>query len=496
MSAPIVVIGSGVNELVAAHYLARGGFRVLVLDQDTANGGAAPDIGWIPPRIVGDLGLDRAGAAPASQALMVERADPWVAAALPDGGRLELWHDMARSVAAIQRLSPRDAAKWPAFCERMACLAKRLEALYTAPPPDLMTREPRELLRLAGFALGTRGLGRQGVEDLLRLMPMAVADLLDDWFECDALKAVLAITGIMHLRQGPRSAGTAFRLLHQHVGNPAGVFRSPASNLRRVLAQRPGVELRRGAEVARIGVREGRVVDVVLASGEEIAVSRVVSGADAQRTLLKWLDPGWLEPEFTRAVRHIRSRGVVARVTLVLDRAPGFATLAIAPSLEYLERAYDDVKYGRVSRAPYLEARSNPTAQDHRLEVELQYVPYALSEGVWDEARVGALGDLVVQRLEQHVPGFGATVKDRQVLSPRDLETRCGFPEGQPHHAELTLDQAFWMRPVAGWARYRMPVAGLYLCGPGTHPGGGIAGAAGANAAHEILRESHPGGRN
>jgi phytoene dehydrogenase-like protein len=153
------------------------------------------------------------------------------------------------------------------------------------------------------------------------------------------------------------------------------------------------------------------------------------------------------------------------------------------------------VKYGRVSRAPYLEARSNLTAQGHRVEVDLQYAPYALSEGEWDEARLGALGDLVVQTLEQHVPGLGPTVKERRVLSPRDLEAQCGFPEGQPHHAELTLDQAFWMRPVAGWARYRMPIAGLYLCGPGTHPGGGIAGAAGANAAREILRETHRGGR-
>ena len=489
----VVVIGSGVNELVAAHYLARGGCRVLVLDQYAADDGAAPDIGWIPPRIVRDFGLDRTGASPA---LVVERADPWIAAALPDGGRLELWHDTARSIAAIQRLSPHDAAKWPAFCTRLARQAKQLEALYMAPPPDLMTREPRELLRVAGFALGARRLGRQGMEDLLRLMPMAAADLLDDWFECDALKAILAATGIMHLCQGPRSGGTAFRLLHHHVGNPAGVFRSPTSNLRRVLEERPGIELRHGAEIARIGVREGRVVSVVLASGEEIAASLVISGADAQRTLLKWLDPGWLDPEFTRTVHHIRSRGVAARVTLALDRAPGFTTLAIAPSLDYLERAYDDVKYGRVSRAPYLEARSRLTAQGHRVEVDVQYAPYALSEGEWDKARLAALGDHVVQMLEQHVPGLGATIKNRHVLSPRDLEGQCGFPEGQPYHAELTLDQAFWMRPVAGWARYRMPTAGLYLCGPGTHPGGGIAGAAGANAAHEILRELHRAGRN
>jgi phytoene dehydrogenase-like protein len=189
---------------------------------------------------------------------------------------------------------------------------------------------------------------------------------------------------------------------------------------------------------------------------------------------------------------------VAARVTLALDRAPGFTALVVAPSLDYLERAYDDAKYGRVSRAPYLEARSDGPIREgpHRVEIDVQYVPYALAEGAWDDARRGALADRVVEMLSQHVPAVGAAVTERSVLSPRDLEALYGFPEGQPYHAELALDQAFWMRPLPGWARYRTPIAGLYLCGPGTHPGGGIAGAAGANAAQVILRDFHRGGTN
>jgi len=428
---------------------------------------------------VRNLALDQHG-------LRIDHPDPWIAAPLPDGGRLELWRDVARSAEAIRRVSPHDAAKWPAFCERMARLARLLETLYAAPPPDPMSRELGELARLAGLGLRARRLGRQGIEDLLRLLPMSVADFLDDWFESDALKAVLGAAGVMHLQQGPRSGGTAFRLLHHHVGSPAGVFRSPGSNIARVLTELPGVE-RRDARVARITVREGRATGVVLASGEEIAAAVVVSGADPRRTLLELVDPGWLDPELARAVRNVRRRGVVARVTLTLDRAPGFSTLALAPSLDALERAYDDAKYGRVSTRPYLEAHNAEPLADgrQRVDVHVQYAPYTLADGGWDDARRAALGDLVVEKLSPNLP----TVLERTVLSPRDLEEAHGWPEGQAHHAELALDQVLWMRPVPALARYATPIERLYLCGPAMHPGGGIAGAAGANAARVIRRD-------
>ena len=351
-----------------------------------------------------------------------------------------------------------------------------------APPPEPLARDPRDLAQLVRLALRARGLGRQGIEDLLRTLPMPVADLLDDWFEIHALKGALAAAGIMHLAQGPRSSGTAFGLLHRHVGGPPGVFRPPRSNFRRVLAGLPGIQIRPGAEVARIDVRAGRATGVVLASGEEIAASIVVSGADPRHTLLELVDPGWLDPALVRAVRAIRARGVVARVTLTLDRAPGFATLVIAPSLDHLERAHDDAKYGRVSRAPWLEA----TSDGKRVEVHVQYAPYELAEGKWDEARCASLGELVVREVGPHL---GAPIEERRVRSPVDLERDYGWPGGQAHQAELALDQLLWMRPIPALARYRTPIAGLYLCGTGMHPGAGIAGAPGANAARAVLRD-------
>jgi phytoene dehydrogenase-like protein len=348
-----------------------------------------------------------------------------------------------------------------------------------------MSRELGELARLAGLGLRARRLGRQGLEDLLRLLPMPVADLLDDWFENDALKAALGAAGVMHVQQGPRSGGTAFRLLHHHVGSPPGVFRPPRSNVARVLAELPGAD-RRSAQVRRIIVRDGRAVGVALANGEEIAASAVVSGIDARRTLLELVDPAWLDPQLVRAVRSIRSRGVVARITLTLDRAPGFTTLVLAPSLDELERAYDDAKYGRVSRRPYLEARNAEPSVDgrHRVEVQAQYAPYALDDGEWDDARRRALGNRVVEMLSPHLP----SVVERAVLAPPDLEKAHGWPQGQAHHAELALDQLLWMRPIPQLARYATPIAGLYLCGPDMHPGAGIAGAAGANAARVLGR--------
>lgn len=483
-----VVIGGGVNEFVAAHYLARAGHRVLVLEGRAAYCDDWADMGWIPSRIVRELALD-------SRGLQVHSPDPWATAALPDGGRLELWHDMARSVEAIRRLSPRDAGKWPAFCERMARLGRLLETVYMGPPPDLMGRSFSDLAQLAGLGLRVRRLGRQGMEDLLRLVPMSVADLLDEWFESDALKGILGAAGVMHLSQGPRSGGTAFRLLHHHVGSPPGIFRPPHSNMGRALSALPGIDIRREANVDRLTVQEGRITGVVLASGEEIAASLVVSGVDPRRTLLTLVDTRWLDPELVRAVRNIRCRGVTAHVRLGLDRAPGFSTLIVAPALDYLERACDDAKYGRVSQAPYLEVRSGgpAAAVQHRVDVSVQYAPYALAEGEWDDDRRIVLGDRVAEILSAHVPDLGSAILERTVLAPRDMEEKYGYPEGQVEHVEPGLDQLLWMRPVPELARYRTPIEGLYLCGPGTHPGGSIAGASGYNAAREITHDVRHG---
>lgn len=481
-----VVIGTGVNELVAAHYLAQAGQPVIVLEEYLESADCSG--GWVPPRIARGLGLERHG-------FTVAYPDPWAAAPLPDGDRLELWHDMSRSVAALRRVSPRDAEKWPEFCARMSRLASLLETLYLEPPPDPLARDAAGFVQLAKTALRTRWLGRRGMTDLLRLLPMAVADWLDDWFENDTLKGLLAALGIAHAHEGPRSGGTAFRLLHHHVGSPLGVFRPPRSNIRRVLAALPGIELRRGARIARIIVHGEQVAGIVLADGEEIDTSIVVSGADPRRTLLALLEPGLLDPELARAVGHIRARGVSARMDLALEREPGFSTLVVAPSLDYLERAYDEVKYRRVSRQPYLEARYDGTSADgrHRVAVHVQYAPYTPADGEWDAARGAALGGTVAEMLARHIPGLDAAILEENLVTPRDLERLCGDPEGQPHHAELALDQAFWMRPLPALAHYRTPIQGLYLCGEATHPGAGTAGASGANAAREILRDLRRG---
>ncbi len=443
-----IVIGAGANGLVAAHYLAGAGKRVVVVEQRQAADHSA-DIGWVPPRVIRDLGLSQ---------LRLEQPDPWLTVPLDGGNTLELSRDMGRSVEAIRRISPADAAKWPEFSQRMRTLAGVLEKLYLAPPPDIETRDPRELARIGGLGLYVRRLGKQAVIDLARILPMAIAELLDDWFESDALKGALGALGIWHLKQGPRSGGTAFNLLHHHVGSPAGVFRPVRSNVTQVLEGMKRVEVRRGKR-ATVLAKNGRATGVVLEqSGETILAPLVVSSAPPRGTL----DPVAIEldPEFARAVRNIKERGVVARGTLTPDRAPppSYANLCIAPSLDYLERAYDDAKYGRDSAAPYVEVQR---FDGNRLELHVQYVPPGTHEGL-------------AQRVAQ-------------VLKVRPDQLQLQAAEGSLYHGELTLDQILFMRPVPGWSRYRTPIAGLFLCGSGTHPGGGIPGAAGRNAAREIL---------
>lgn len=487
--ASAIVIGAGVDGLVAAHYLARAGHRVLVLDS-RAHASADPTVGWVPPAIARDLALDQHG-------LRIDRAGPWLAAPLAGGGHLELYQDIARSVESIRRISPEDAEKWPQFCARMAGAARVLESLYVAPPPDPLTDDRGELWRMAKWALGTRRAGARTVVDVLRLLPMPVADLLDDWFESDALKGALGAMAVMHHRQGPRASGTAFGLLHHHVGSPLGVFRPARSNIVQVLERRPGVEIRRNAQVAQIQVSAGRVVGVVLNGGEEIGGALVVSSEHPRRALLDQLDTKWLDPALVRALRNVRARGVVARVTLVLDAPFDQPNLLIAPSLDYVQRAHDDGKYGRVAEQPWFMVwahRIEPAygeraaAGAHRLEVHLQCAPYALHEDQWDDALREAIAGFVVQKLRDQQPAIANALRSISVAAPADLEAHQGWSEGQAYDAELALDQALWMRPVPALAHYRTSVEGLYLCGPAMHPGGGIAGAAGANAAGEILR--------
>jgi phytoene dehydrogenase-like protein len=476
MSAPrngtwdAIVIGAGVNGLVAAHYLARGGKRVLVVEQ-RSQPDTALETGWLPPVIARELGV--------GNGTVAVPADPWISAPLPAGGRLDLVRDVARSAEAIRRISPADAAKWPEFCARMHRLAGVLERLYLRPPPDIETRAFGELLGLAGLGLHVRRLGRQAIIDLARIIPMSIAELLDDWFENDVLKGLLGALGIWHLKQGPRAGGTAFNFLHHHVGSAPGVFRPGRSDVAQTLAgaQRPGVVIRRGSGRSRIVTAGGRVSGIALEpSGETLLAPLVVSSADPRAALRDVA--GELDPEFVRAVDNIKCRGVVARGTLQLDRPVDYSARCLAPSLDYLERAYDAAKYGRDSDEPYVEATVAGDGGQTRLDLHVQYVPYR--DGIANLERH--------QALQRRVAGLlNAQPSQVRLETPDEREIREGLTEGHLYHGELTLDQILFMRPVPGWSRYRTPLEGLYLCGPGTHPGGGILGASGRNAARAIL---------
>jgi phytoene dehydrogenase-like protein len=523
-SCDVIVIGSGLNELVAAGLLAKAGRRVLVLEARAALGGAmvteeltpgfridagAHDAGWLSPRIVQALGLGRHG-------LTLLESDATCFAPMADGAPLVLWRDQAKTVESIRRRSPTDAARWPEFAARMGRLSGFLEHAYAAPPPRPVGTRPADLLALLGVGLRLRGMGRTSMVELLRVLPMPVADLLDEWFADDGLKGTLGAGGITHLFQGPRSAGTAFLMLHHQVGRPAGCFRACTTarggvgalvSALAAAARGWGAEIRTGAEVTRIVVRDGRVTGVVLQTGEELAARIVASGADARRTFLDLMDPGESDPEFLRAVQHIKARGVWAKVNMALDGLPEFTALpgdgphlrgviSISPSLNHLERAYDAAKHGGVSARPYLEAvipsLADPglaPAGKHVMSVAMQYAPYQPKDGPWTDARRDALGDRVVNLLTEFAPNLKGLIRNRQVLTPVDLEARYGLPEGQLYQGELSLDQALFMRPVPGWAHSATPIEGLYLCGSGAHPGGGIAGGAGALAAKVILKD-------
>jgi phytoene dehydrogenase-like protein len=523
-----VVIGAGHNALVAAAYLARGGLRTLVLERRERLGGAADTselgpgirvptlahtVGRLRPSIQRDLGLGRHG-------LSLIAPEVRVFAPRPDSVAIALWSDVAATVEGLRAVSSADAAAYAVFDRRVRVLGRFLDELARSTPPDVAS--PKLGDALAGLRLGRsfRGLGRDGSRAILRVLPMAVADLVAESFETDALRAAIAWRGVRYGAVGPWSSGTASVLLMDGAGNDGGaagetVFArggpGALSGALAAAAQAGGAEIRLNAEVASITSRDGRATGVVLADGEEIQARSVVSGADPKRTLLDLLDPVALGPSLGWRSGNIRTPGVVAKVNLALNGLPRFTAAAdderllhgrivVAPGIDAMERAFDASKYGRWSEAPILEATipsivdpslvEGAPAGTHVMSVIAQYAPYDLdaSLGSWDDNRE-AFGDAVVAVLETVAPGIGDLVSHRQVLTPLDLESGFGLTGGHPMHAEPGLDQFYLWRPLLGHARYRLAIAGLYLCGSGAHPGGGITGGPGQNAASEILRD-------
>ena len=522
MSHDIVIIGGGVNGLVAATYLAKAGRKVLVLERRAVLGGSniteeilpgfridtcLHDAGFLSPKIVKDLDLEKHG-------LEIMRPATGVLALAPAGDNLYLDADPARAADALRRFSPADAKRWPEFIGMISDLAGFLEVLYDANPPRIDASTIAEHVAMLGFGRRLRKMGKVRMVELLRTLPMAASELLDDWFESDVLKGTVGAQAVTRLFQGPRSGGTAFLLLHHQVGRPRGAIRSALAlrggtgalpHALAAAARAAGVEIRTGAEVSRIRMKGNSVAGVDLASGDGVACQQVVSSADPRQTLLRLCDPTRLDPEIVSAVRNIRFRGAWAKVNLALDTKPRFTgvtedaplrgTVSVAPSLDYLERGYDDAKYGRISEHPFLDIRIPSVADPalapdgkHVMSVHVQYAPYRLRDGEWDATARATLGNRVMAILERHAPGIGSTVLRQQVLTPLDLEQAFALPEGSASHGEMMLDQILFMRPIAAASRYRTPVSGLFMCGSGTHPGGGIAGGAGALAASEILR--------
>ena len=521
-----IVIGGGHNGLITAAYLGKAGLRTVVLERREALGGAtgtselaagarvptlAHTVGRLRPSVVRDLDLKRHG-------LSLVGPDVRVFAPGPDGDAVVLWGDAARTAEGLRTRSAADAGHYAAFDRLVRSLAGFLGEIGAQTPPDI--ESPGLGDAFAGLRLGRtyRGLGRQDGRTITRVLPMAIADFVAESFESDALQAAIAWRGIQYTAMGPWSAGTTAVLLADSAGNDGGAAgqtvyaRGGPGALTAALeaaAREAGVEIRTGSDVTSITSRDGRATGVVLADGEELAARAVVAGIDPKQVLTRLADPVAIGPSLLWRAGNIRMPGTVAKVNLVLAGLPAFTAagddvrllrgrIVIAPGIDAMERAHDAAKYGRPSDSPIMEATipslADPTLVEgaapgtHVMSVIVQSAPYVLREGTWDDAREG-FGDLVVKTLDGYAPGLAGLVTARQVITPLDLERDYGLTGGHPMHGEHGLDQFFLWRPLLGHARYRLALEGLYLAGAGAHPGGGVSGQNGQNAAREIVSD-------
>ena len=515
-----IIIGGGHNGLTAAAYLARAARKVLVLERRHVLGGAAVTeevfpgfrfsvcsyvVSLLRPDIIRELDLPRHG-------LEILPLDGTFTP-MPNGDYLWRTNDHAQSRRAIARHSRLDAEAYDEYGKAMVEQARFVKPLLDMTAPDPRTRDPRELVKLASIGRRFQRLSDTDREHQLKLLTMSAVDFLDQWFETDVLKATMSASGIIGTFLGVRSPGTAYVLLHHYMGEIDGAFRSwgfarggtgAISNAIASAATAAGAELRTSTAVAHVTIRDGRAEGVVLENGDELQANVVLSSLDPHLTFLRLVGERELPPDFVAQVRRYKLRGSSGKVNLALDALPDFlcrpgegphlrGAISISPSVDYMERAYDQAKYGAFSERPYIDMVI-PTLTDpslappgkHVLSCFVQYAPYALASGTWDSQRE-AFGDAVVATLAEYAPNIRSIIRHRQVLTPLDLEREFGLTEGNIFQGELSLEQLLFLRPVPGWARYETPIRHFWMCGSATHPGGGIMGAPGRNAARRIL---------
>ena len=515
-----IVIGGGHNGLVTAAYLARAGKRVVVLEKRHLVGGAAVTEEIVPgyrfsvfsyvvsllrPEIIRDLSLPRHGLEilPLESTVTPMFNDDYLAA----------WPDADQTRREVARHSLRDADAYEEYSRLMGLMAMAVKPIIGMIPPDPTSLSPRDLKGLLKVGRHFQSLTSRHFHLLYKLMTMSSADFLDEWFESDVLKAPKSASGIIGTFMGPRTPGSAYVLLHHYMGEIDGAFRAwgfarggtgaISESISRA-AQALGAEVRLDAEVVKVRTADGRATGVVLANGDELDAPVVVSSLDPKRTFLTLVTAADLPADFVGDVRRFKIRGSSGKVNLALSGLPDFTCLpgagrhlrgaiSISPSLEYVERAYDDAKYGAFSSQPYMDIIL-PSMIDpgmakpggHVMSIFVQYAPSTITGG-WNDEKRAAFGEAVIGALERFAPNIRSIIVDQQVLTPADIERITGLTEGNIFQGELALHQLFFLRPSPGWAQYRTPVRGLWQCGSGTHPGGGIMGAGGRLAALEIL---------
>lgn len=516
----VIVIGGGLNGLVAGAWLAKRKFATLILDRRPTAGGAAVTTeiapGFKAPGLshsVGPLHRDviRAFDLDRATGLTFITPDPALTALGPDEQHVVFHRDPVLTAASVHRVSPHDAGQWQAFLQSAHRVSGVIAALQRHAPPPIDDVGAGEMWRLLGAGRRARALGRRDLARLLRWLPMAVADLAGEWFDHDLVRAAIAARAIFGSGAGPRSAGTGATLLQRLAEDPMPIgsgltVRGGPGALAEALvavARRAGAEVATDVRVARVVCESGRATGVILENGTAIAARAVVSAIDPRQTLLDLVDPADLPPSFAERMRHYRARGVTAKINLALSALPEFPALhgdavplrgrfLVAPTPDYLERAHDAAKYGRMSEEPWLEL-AIPSVADaslappggHVMSIYAQAAPRHLRSSTWAHER-DVLFDRVIRVLEPHAPGLARLIVQREVITPEDLETGWGLTGGHIFHGEPAIDQSWVARPLIGWAQYRTPIDGLFLASAGTHPGGGLTGMSGLLAAKAV----------